>query len=534
MSAQLVLDRIRIARPGGPAVQGAAVIAGDRIRWIGTGAPPRAEASATVQRIDFGGAVLFPGFVDAHCHPLALGAALTAADCRPASTGSIAEIQNAIRRWASANPDAAWVRAFGYDELLLRESRHPTRHDLDTAVADRPVVLTHGSGHALVLNSAGLRAAGINESTDEPPGGHIDREPSTGLPSGLLFEMARYSAERVGERIGSDDRRRGSGHLRNEASLRQYAAAANDAFVRAGVTAVVDAGPANDLSTLQMWADLRRAGVFLPAVTAMRSTQAQVPAAAIAELSGWAESGPAKVMLTMSGGALVPDEDSLDRIVAGCLAEGSGVAVHAVEADAVLAACRAFERAGRLILPVGEASTNRAGQLSQRLRIEHAAETPPEVCLAIKRCGASVTTQPGFVFDRGDRYLSAARAGGPSPDDLYAVRGLLELGIPVRGSSDAPYGPVPPLDAIYGGVMRTSRSGHAVGQSQRINAMQALELYFGATPPGKDGAVWEALRPGARADLVLLGDDPQTVAAERIRGIEVIATIIAGQIVWRA
>lgn len=508
MADHLVLDRVRITRPDGPAFSGAVVVAGDRLHWIGSGIPPTVGSSVVTQRIDFGGAFLFPGFVDAHCHPLALGVALTAADCSPSAASSIAGIQLAITRWASAHPEAPWVRGFGYDEILLRDRRHPSRHDLDAAVVDRPVMLTHGSGHALVLNTAGLRAAGITESTDEPTGGYIDRDPSTGIPTGLLFEMARYVAERTEPRT-------------SDAMLTRYASAASDAFVRAGVTAVVDADPSGDQSTLQTWAKLRCADVFRPAVTVMRSHRARIPKSVIADCAGWATPGHAKIMLVVSGGRLAPDAEALVEIVEECLAEGSGVAVHAVEAEAVLAVCRAFERAGK-------------GRPPDQIRIEHAAETPPEVCSAIRRSGASVTTQPGFIFRRGDRYLAGVRTGACATDHLYAVRSLLEQGVHVRGSSDAPYGPVSPLDAIHAAVVRASSSGNPVGPSQAVRATQSLGLYFGDTGSGSGDAMWKDLHPGARADLVLLSDDPRSAPAEHIRNIEVIATIVAGQVVWRA
>jgi predicted amidohydrolase YtcJ len=464
------------------------------------------------RRVDCGGAVLYPGFVDAHCHPLALGSALTAADCRPATCRSIADIQRAVRSWASEHPAERWVRAFGYDELRLAERRHPTRRDLDAAVSDRPVQLVHGSGHAIVLNSAALRAAGITEATDEPPGAFIDREPDTGTPNGVLFEMAGFVARRVDE-TGSDP-----------TSVRRFAAAASEAFLRAGITSVTDASPSNDLSTMRLWADLRSGGAFRPRITVMRAPGVHVPPEALVELERHIQIGPVKVVLTCYGGRLHPEVPVLDRIVADAVASGAGIAVHAVESAAVLAACSVFERWWQLESTV-VASTGASAPGPASLRIEHAAETPAEVCSAIRRSGAIVVTQPGFVVARGDRYLQAARSGGCDPDNLYAVRRLLDAGVPVRASSDAPYGPVSPVIAVYGAVARTSASGAPVGLGQAISASQGLAMYHPA---------WPDLAHGATADLVLLSDDPQDVAYERLPGIEVLATVVGGEVAWEA
>src|SRR4030065_568905 len=80
-------------------------------------------------------------------------------------------------------------RRAGDGETDLAEQRHPTRWDLDAAAPDHPVRLIHHSGHACVLNSPALRLCSIDITTEEPPGGHLDRDTSSGEPTGLLLEM---------------------------------------------------------------------------------------------------------------------------------------------------------------------------------------------------------------------------------------------------------------------------------------------------------------------------------------------------------
>ena len=81
------------------------------------------------------------------------------------------------------------MRAVGYSEVDLAEGRHPTRWDLDAAAPDHPVRLIHRSGHACVLNSLALRLCGVDIATEEPPGGYLERDTSSGEPTGLLLEM---------------------------------------------------------------------------------------------------------------------------------------------------------------------------------------------------------------------------------------------------------------------------------------------------------------------------------------------------------
>ena len=56
-----------------------------------------------------------------------------------------------------------------------RTRRFPTAADLDAVVSDRPVVLERVDGHALVANSAAMKAAGVTAATPAPSGGR-DRE----------------------------------------------------------------------------------------------------------------------------------------------------------------------------------------------------------------------------------------------------------------------------------------------------------------------------------------------------------------------
>ena len=66
--------------------------------------------------------------------------------------------------------------------------RHPTRRDLDQASTEHPIAIWHNSGHLLVANSKALALAGINATTEDPPGGRIGRFEGTAEPDGVLYE----------------------------------------------------------------------------------------------------------------------------------------------------------------------------------------------------------------------------------------------------------------------------------------------------------------------------------------------------------
>ncbi|MBI4219644.1 MAG: amidohydrolase family protein [Chloroflexi bacterium] len=499
-----------ITHRGTPPIHGKVAIRGGWIEWIGEGDPPGGTWHVPV--FDCLGATIIPGFVDPHCHPLALGAALAAVDCRPDAARSIREIQQRLRERAAATPAGGWVTGFGYDEFLLRERRHPDRHDLDSAVPDRPVRLVHGSGHAEVLNSLGLRSIGITALSDEPAGGTIDREPETGEPGGLLMEMSDFVTARTG---GAD-----------EAAVRVHANEASSVLLEAGVTSVCDAGHRNDQSRLDLYAALKAEGRFLPRVSVMHAPGLKLTPAG---KNGWIRPGPAKVVLSRTGNRWSPSMTELREIAVEAAMTGGGIAIHAIDRGAVNAAAEAIEFAKR-------GSSGRRVRTprfkSSPPRIEHASECPPGTRRRIRRAGAVVVTQPGFIWNRGDRYLAAAANEHLDASDLYPLRSIIESGIPVAGSSDAPYGPVSPLLAIASAIDRRTTGGGIIAYDQRIDAADALWTYGPAAARVFCGHATGRIEAGAPADLVVLDGNPLAIAPEAIRKVKVVATILGGEIVY--
>src|SRR4051794_24562519 len=134
-------------------------------------ANPTPRMSKFDHMINGEGRTLLPGLIDAHGHVTDLGFAALRIDVT--GTRSIAELQQRLRDYAAAHPNDAWILGFGWNQELWAEKRFPTSADLDAAVSDRPVVLERVDGHAVVANSAALKAAGVTAATQAPPGGEI-------------------------------------------------------------------------------------------------------------------------------------------------------------------------------------------------------------------------------------------------------------------------------------------------------------------------------------------------------------------------
>ncbi len=93
-------------------------------------------------------------------------------------------------------------------------------------------------------------------------------------------------------------------------------------------------------------------------------------------------------------------------------------------------------------------------------RIEHGSVLPVELLDRVRTLGLRIVTQPGFVLDRGDRYL--AEVEHDDQPHLYRCRSLIDAGIPVAGSTDAPFGPEDPWQAVLAAMIVRSWFRHVV------------------------------------------------------------------------
>ena len=209
------------------------------------------------------------------------------------------------------------------------------------------------------------------------------------------------------------------------------------------------------------------------------------------------------------------DPPQLDRLadrIRGVRRQRRAVAAHCVTAAELALFLAALDLAGGAIA---------------RDRIEHGGMISDGAIAAIRATPLTVVTNPGFIHDRGDRYLATIAEDEMS--DLYRASSLLAAGIPLAAGSDAPYATVDPWAAMRAARDRRTAGGHALGQAERIKAEEALRLYLGrADDPGR---TVRRVAAGKPADLVLVEGSAEVIrsdlTADRVR-----ATIIGGRVVF--
>jgi len=170
---------------GAPRAEALAVRDG-RIAAIGSVGQLRGMRGPRTRLIELAGETLLPGFQDAHIHAISGG--LLRDRCDLNGLGGVTEYQAAIRAYAAAHPDRAWVTGAGW-AMPAFPGGNPESSTLDAVVPDRPAFLESRDGHSAWVNSRALALAGIGAATPDPADGRIERGPG-GAPSGTLHEGA--------------------------------------------------------------------------------------------------------------------------------------------------------------------------------------------------------------------------------------------------------------------------------------------------------------------------------------------------------
>lgn len=161
-------------------------VTGDRITHVVESAFVGTLVDEHTQTVDLDGALLSPGFQDAHIHPVGGGVELL--QCNLTETESAEEAVATIAAYAAANPDVPWILGAGWS-MDHYEGGAPLRGLIDAVVSDRPVFLHSRDHHSAWANTRAIELAGLDASTADPADGRIERE-ADGAPAGTFHEGA--------------------------------------------------------------------------------------------------------------------------------------------------------------------------------------------------------------------------------------------------------------------------------------------------------------------------------------------------------
>jgi predicted amidohydrolase YtcJ len=433
----------------------------------------RLAASPGEPLLEAGGDALLPGLHDHHIHLLAFAAARDSVRCGPPWVEDAAALEKALQE-AAPRSGGGWLRGIGYHDSVAGEI---DRDWLDRVLPLWPARIQHRSGRLWILNSAALEI--VAQGLDETP-----LEIADGRFTGRLYDGDAWLRARIGMA---------------EPPLR----AAGDYLLSRGVTGITDATPGNGAQEFALMAAARRRGDLVQTVLMMGG----------AWLDGLPDRGGIRVGQRKFHlhEAHLPDPDALSAEIHSGHAAGRAAAFHCVTLIELVFALSALEGAGVL----------------RGDRIEHAAIAPPEILPWIARLGLTVVSQPNFVAERGDAYLSDV-----DPADrpwLYRQRAFREAGIALAAGTDAPFGDADPWAAMAAAVTRLTPAGKVVGAAERLTPEEAVGLFLGA--PDDPGGPPRSIEVGAPADLCLL-DRPWALARRDLSRVGITTTFKEGRIAW--
>ncbi len=485
----------------------AIAIRGNRIAAVGSDAEIQRLKGPKTRFIQLQGRGVTPGFIDSHTH------VESTAEFRnfwvdlhspplPAEHSSAAILQK-LRERVSQAPPGTWVVGEG----PFGPQVPPTGAELSAAFPNHPVVVKYGM-HQYIANRKALEMANITKLTPDPPGAKIEKG-QDGEPTGMLYECfelfpityPRAELKHALETTLTED------------------------FLKQGVTTVYELSvtqPANGLyqelhDEGKLPVRLHIGYMIYPALQPVIDLESLLKMGIHTGLGDdWLRIGPAKLFVN-GAGAGVPlirrDQATLNSTALRLHHAGWQLWLHAIGQPAQDMALEALETVLRV-----------DPRPDPRHRIEHIGGVLDQPRFdRMKRLGIiPVPTEPALPFS----------PSGDSKAVLYPYHTLLAMGFQPPGNSDTGGSYSWQMNVIQRLAMfvtRATEGGTAYHPEEAVSVQQALRILsaYGAYA-GFEEKNRGTLELGKLADLVVLSNDPLSIAPDRLKDLKIDATIVDG------
>ncbi len=528
--------------PGKETVEALAV-RGDTIAGVGSKSEMLALAGNDAKMVDLGGKTLLPGLIDGHSHFMSGGeydlyyVNLNVPPLGPAA--SIADLQSVLRERVKNLPEGALVYGINYNDLGMKEQRHPTRQELDAVSSKHPIVIVHVSGHAAVANSLAfemtkttkdsklknmkLRLDEKGELTGIIEGGgawlfyklpglpQINVDPNECIrKDSETYAANGVTLANVGESTLENDKamRKASenGTLKIRGVLWPYAhdKALIESYGKQRSGAVLDKKGLVILGAAKMYADGSPQGYTALFSKPYYKQMTGKPA----DYRGFSY--------------FESDEQRFGRVKE----------LH--DAGWQLATHTNGDQAIQDMLDAYGAAIKDNPRKDHRHILVHCQFNRPDQVPVIAKLGLIPSYFVTHTYFWGDIHRNFV-AGPEMAAHISPCKSALDNNIPFTLHNDTPVTPISPIMDVYSAVNRRTSSGFVLGPDQRISVMDALRavtinaarMYFVEDKVG-------SLEKGKLADLTILDQNPLKVDPEAIKDIKVSETIVGGETVYKA
>lgn len=480
---------------------------------------------------------LMPGFHDAHVHLLIGGRALLGIRLRDVKNRE--EFVEQIRKYmAQRKPKKGeWIFGTEWNEQKYPEGQIPHKNWIDDITPDNPVYLLRLDGHSCLVNSKAMDIANITKYTETIAGGHIEKDPITGEPTGIIKDKAMLLIQNRMPQV--DDMK----------SLKM----AMDQLVSNGITSVTHMNYLED-----SWYDLdkflraREEGslkIRIYATTKLSSIDDLIDYikekgrgddwitwGGLKEFFDGSLGSKTAYMLepfenTTETGLKLVDEDKLLDYVRKAYDNGLQMAVHAIG-----------DRANRKMLDIySKVIKESETKKDHRFRIEHAQHLHPSDISRFAELNVIASVQPCHLLE--DALSAEAILGKQRALQAFCFKSLKEhaekqpSSFPILAfGTDWPVAALDPILNIYAAVTRKA-SSHPDGfnPSERLSIKEALKAYtYNAAFASFNENRFGTIKEGLFADITILSQNLLEIDMNDMLNTKVMATIVGGNVMFNA
>ncbi|MBN1297087.1 amidohydrolase [bacterium] len=470
------------------------------------------------------GRFLVPGFTDSHLHLVAYAIAQSRLHLDGLDEEQIRHI---IGNTAGRLAPGQWIRGRGWEAAHRKKGGFPDRMEIDDVTLQHPTALFSKDGHSLWLNSAALGVLQLTHDVTDPPGGRYERRLDGSL-TGLMRETAADVVRNLLPAVTDTEKR----HLLQEA------------FPRLHAQGIIAVHSFEGLDEFELLCDMDDCGDLPLKVTAYVNLEDFDRALAIGVVRGTGSprvnigglklyadgalgSRTASVFVPYSDDPVNVGMDVMDaknlRIEAVRAAEhGLPTAIHAIGDRAVRYALDA-------LIAARETAPNIPG-----MRIEHLQLVQPVDLPRFAASGITASIQPCHLISD----MAMARTYWANQTGLlYPYGSIVASGAHYVMGSDAPIDRENPLHNISCAVSRrrTTNSGCEAAWIPE-ECMTAVSALRGCTifPADLEFRRRGRIAPGYPADYVVLDTDPLAPNAFEPGQLQIMTTVLDGDIVFSA
>jgi hypothetical protein len=525
----------------------AVTIADGRFLAVGTTQQVGRTTGPRTKQIDLKGKTVVPGLIDAHVH--AVNAGLAERDGEIPIMKSFADIRGYVQQAVRSTPADKLIFVPKVYSTRLKERRYPTRWELDEFSGDHKVMLDNG--YASVLNSAALRAVGVDRDTPEPANGKIIHN-DAGAATGLILGARQIVSKLVQQRQFTDEDRLWA--------LRKM----QKAYSAAGLTSVIDRAlrPENIRTYQRLWerGELQvRTNMTIRLIGEEPIERLLEQTEQFAPLTGFGDDylrvGGLKVVL--DGGILIgtaylrtpygtrtqvygyddPDFRGVLRLPREKLFKwvqfgaklGWQMSAHTTGGASTDLLLEAFEEVNR----VQSIRDRRFTLIHSNFHNEHSIRKAKEL-------GVLVDVQPAWYHLDGPALSEVL--GSERMKTFQPLKSLFDAGLIVAGGTDhmikfdsrTAINPFHPFYGMWMTITRETVTGDVYNPEQRLTREQALKMWtWNAAYHSFDEEIKGSIEPGKLADMVVISKDYLTCPERQIKDIEALQTVVGGTLVYK-